>query len=83
MLIDNINDVAFIEIMRKNRSEPDRFGVDVVDDTFWHKGDFRKIWKSHIILTIKNLGIFTMITDGYEEIACEDAELSLFFKYFH
>ena len=58
MLINDIHNAAFIEIVRQNRSKSDRFCVDVVDDIFGHRCDFRKIWKSLIILTRKNLGLF-------------------------
>ncbi len=32
MLIDNIHDAAFIGIMRQNRNESDRFGLNIIDD---------------------------------------------------
>ena len=61
MLINDIHNAAFIEIVRQNRSKSDRFGMDLVDDGFGNKCGFRKVWKSHIILTRKNLGIFSVI----------------------
>ncbi|VTR64722.1 hypothetical protein DESC_250015 [Desulfosarcina cetonica] len=51
--------------MRQNRSEADRLGADVVDNILWHNGEFRNVWKSHIILAKKNLGVFSMIIYSY------------------
>ena len=58
MRIDDIHNAGFFKIVRQNGSKSDRFGIDLVDDRFGHRCGFRKIWKSNIISTRKNIGIF-------------------------